>query len=360
MSFFLSSAGDQPARAEVINPDVTTGHLHHLDNEQQAAFDAFKQSIAKAGLYHPPADPDRPRPSHDDPTLLRFLRARRFDPQKALKQFADSEAWRAKHRVPALHASFPTDEFETTRRFYPRWTGRRDKNGLPVYVYRIASLTPPLQKELSAVPPERRYQRLIALYESLTGFVYRLCSALPRRIEPTPISSCTTIIDFSDVSLQLLWQLRSHLQEASTLATANYPETLSTICVVNSPSFFPTVWSWIKPWFDEGTRRKIYILGKDPGATLRTLIEPQDLPKAYGGELDWKFEDEPALDDAAKALIGEMPKGPVLFVDGKVVRPPPPSNPVSPRPSQSSSPAPAAPSPPPASSPKASVERDRT
>ena len=73
MSFFLSSAGDQPARAEVINPDVTTGHLHHLDNEQQAAFDAFKQSIAKAGLYHPPADPDRPRPSHDDPTLLSVL-----------------------------------------------------------------------------------------------------------------------------------------------------------------------------------------------------------------------------------------------------------------------------------------------
>lgn len=44
-----------------------------------------------------------------------------------MKQFADSEAWRAKHRVTALYASFPTDEFETARRFYPRWTGRRDK-----------------------------------------------------------------------------------------------------------------------------------------------------------------------------------------------------------------------------------------
>ncbi len=57
----------------------------------------------------------------------RFLRARRFDPKKAMKQFADSEAWRAKHNVEALYASFPVDEFERARRFYPRWTGRRDK-----------------------------------------------------------------------------------------------------------------------------------------------------------------------------------------------------------------------------------------
>jgi hypothetical protein len=44
----------------------------------------------------------------------------------------------------------------------------------------------------------------------------------------------------------MLWNWRKHLQEASTLATANYPETLSTIAVVNSPSFFPTAWGWIK------------------------------------------------------------------------------------------------------------------
>ena len=40
--------------------------------------------------------------------------------------------------------------------------------------------------------------------------------------------------------------------------------------------------------------------------------------------MEWKFEDEPSLDDAAKELIGEMPKGPVVFEDGNVVRPPVP------------------------------------
>lgn len=80
-----------------------------------------------------------------------------------------------------------------------------------------------------------------------------------------------------------------------------------------------------QPWFDEGTRNKVHVLGKDPGAVLRTLIDAQDLPKTYGGELDWKFEDEPALDDATKAVIGEMPKGPAEFSDGEVRKPSVPS-----------------------------------
>jgi len=55
-----------------------------------------------------------------------------------------------------------------------------------------------------------------------------------------------TIVDFDNVSFKSLWGLRGHLQEASALATANYPETLHTTAVVNAPSFFPTVWGWIK------------------------------------------------------------------------------------------------------------------
>ncbi|KAH9917953.1 CRAL/TRIO domain-containing protein [Fomitopsis serialis] len=309
--------------ATAIAPDVLAGHLGHLTPDHDRAFATFKDILHNAHLYAPPAG--TAPASHDDPTLLRFLRARRFDPAKALKQFQDAEAWRKQHRVDTLYATFDPDEFESTRKFYPRWTGRRDKNGLPVYVYRLASLAP-IKSELDAVPPPRRYQRIVALYETMTRFVLRLCSHLPHATAPTPVSSVTTIIDLEHVSLSAIWSLRGHLQEASALATANYPETLSTIAVVNSPSFFPTIWSWVKPVFDEGTRRKVHVLGKDPGPVLRTLIDPQDLPRPYGGELDWKFEDEPSLDEDTKKAIGTMPKGPVEFVDGEVRKPPAPSD----------------------------------
>ena len=65
------------------------------------------------------------------------------------------------------------------------------------------------------------------------------------------------------------------------------------------------------------------MLGRDPGPTLRTLVAPEDLPQAYGGELAWRYEDEPALDAPAREAIGEMPRGPAVFVNGKVVQPPP-------------------------------------
>jgi len=59
------------------------------------------------------------------------------------------------------------------------------------------------------------------------------------------------------------------------------------------------------------------------GSTLRDLIDPKDLPVKYGGELEWNFDDLPNLDEDTKKLIGEMPVGPAVFIDGKVVQPPP-------------------------------------
>ena len=77
-------------------------------------------------------------------------------------------------------------------------------------------------------------------------FVAPLCTYLPHEIEPTPISAVTAIIDLKHVSMKQMWTLRGHLQEASELANANFPETLGTVIVVNAPGFFSTVWSWVK------------------------------------------------------------------------------------------------------------------
>ncbi|KAJ7457659.1 CRAL/TRIO domain-containing protein [Mycena galericulata] len=312
--------------------DIFAGHLGNLSASQTDALAGFKRTLEEAKLYDPA------QPSPDDPTLLRFLRARSWDPAAALKQFSDAQAWRRKHDVDTLFTTFDPAEFENARRFYPRWTGRRDKNGMPIYVYRLAALDSGIQKELGAVPAERRYQRIIVLYESMVRFTMPLCTNLPHRTQ-TPITCVVTIIDLQDVAISSMWNLRSHLAESSKLATANYPETLSTIAVVNAPSFFPTIWGWIKVlpaifhryraelsrlqgWFDPGTRNKIHILGKNPTETLLTLIDAENLPRQYGGTLEWEFFSEPNLDDATKdAIGGEMPKGPAVFVDGAVAKP---------------------------------------
>ncbi len=48
-------------------------------------------------------------------------------PPAAQKQFADAESWRKKHRVDKLYEELKPDEMLQSQRFYPRWTGRRDK-----------------------------------------------------------------------------------------------------------------------------------------------------------------------------------------------------------------------------------------
>jgi hypothetical protein len=153
----------------------------------------------------------------------------------------------------------------------------------------------------------------------MTRLIMPLCTSLPHTTAPTPITSVTTIIDLEGVAFTSLLSLRSHLQQASTLATAHYPETLSVTIVVNAPSFFSTIWGWVKGWFDKGTRDKIFVLGRDAGgvAAIHALIDPKDLAKAYGGELEWKYEDEPALDEPAReALGGIFPAGPCWWKDG--------------------------------------------
>ncbi|KAM6498813.1 hypothetical protein JOM56_006761 [Amanita muscaria] len=77
-------------------------------------------------------------------------------------------------------------------------------------------------------------------------------------------NTITTIIDLQDASIAAFWRLRGHLQESSQLATSNYPEILHSI-------FFSRVWGWIKGWFDERMRNKIFVLGKDPGPRLREM-----------------------------------------------------------------------------------------
>lgn len=59
-----------------------------------------------------------------------------------------------------------------------------------------------------------------------------LCSSVPGRHNPeTPVDQSNNIVDISKVGLKQFWNLRSHMQEASTLATAHYPEILDRIFV---------------------------------------------------------------------------------------------------------------------------------
>lgn len=74
--------------------------------------------------------------------------------------------------------------------------------------------------------------------------------------------------------------------------------------IIGAPAFFPTVWGWIKRWFDPITVSKIFILSSaDVFPTLSQYIDPDNIPKKYGGNLDFNWGDMPRLEPDIEAAI---------------------------------------------------------
>lgn len=74
--------------------------------------------------------------------------------------------------------------------------------------------------------------------------------------------------------------------------------------IIGAPGFFPTVWGWIKRWFDPITVSKIFILApKDVLPTLSQYIDPENIPKKYGGNLDFEWGNMPILEPEIESAI---------------------------------------------------------
>ena len=145
--------------------------------------------------------------------------------------------------------------------------------------YAKSSAKTSIQAPKSASTPARML-RLFALYENLVTFTMPLCTALRDRPNPdTPISQSNNIVDISNVGLKQFWNLRGHMQDASTLATAHYPETLDRIFVIHSSPSSRLLLSPYKPYFHKLTkfldnRRPLFLphsLGLD-----KTLVRPHN------------------------------------------------------------------------------------
>ncbi|KAL2106936.1 hypothetical protein VUR80DRAFT_5935 [Thermomyces stellatus] len=307
------------------------GHLGHLDETQAEKLEEFRKLVETEGLYKP-----GPPPSHDDEALLRYLRARRWVPEEALKQFRDTHEWRQANDIDTLYSTIELASYEQSRRMYPQWTGRRDRRGIPLYLFEVKPLDSKAVGEYERAGASHTFSkadssrmtappgllRLFALYENLTRFVMPFCSQLQDREFPgTPITMTTNIVDISGVGLKQFWNLKAHMQAASQLATAHYPETLDRIFIIGAPVFFSTVWGWIKRWFDPITVSKIFILSPaEVGPTLRQFIDPKNIPKKYGGELDFSWGDLPTVDPAWDGIVeweGKpgFPTGPHIWRD---------------------------------------------
>lgn len=92
---------------------------------------------------------------------------------------------------------------------------------------------------------------------------------------------------------------------------------------MGAPSYFSTIWGWVKNWIDPVTVSKLVVLSHDEVLpTMRQYIDIANIPRRFGGELEYEHGAQPLLDPAIKDILtweppshGSLPPGPIKWVD---------------------------------------------
>jgi len=267
-------ASASPMPEGVTDPDYKPqpGRLGNLTVAQQHALVKLKKELQDEGHFVPER--------MDDATLLRFLRARRFDVAKAKAMLLAAEQWRKDFGVEDVVKNFDFKEKEEVDKYYPQYYHKMDIEGRPVYIERLGKLD--IKALYSITTTDRQLKRLVYEYEKFLTDRLPACS----KAIGHPVETSCTILDLKGVSLTSFWRVKDYVFQASAIGQNYYPETMGKFYIINSPWGFSTVWNAIKGWLDEVTVSKIDILGSNYLDKVSLQIPAENLPKDLGGQCD--------------------------------------------------------------------------
>ncbi|KAJ7219976.1 CRAL-TRIO domain-containing protein [Mycena pura] len=247
------------------------GRLGNLTVIQQHALEKMKKELAAEGHYF------EAEPRMNDATMLRFLRARKFDVPKAKQMFIAAEKWRKDFGVDDIVKNFDFPELNLVDKYYPQYYHKIDKDGRPVYVERLGQLD--LKALYGVTTQERQLKRLVLEYEKFLSERLPACSAAAGH----PVETSCTILDLHNVSLSNFYRVKDYVMQTASIGQNYYPECMGKFYIINAPFLFSTVWGFIKPWLDEVTVAKIDIIGSSYKDKLLAQIDADNLPKIFGG-----------------------------------------------------------------------------
>jgi len=248
------------------------GSLGNLTIPQQHTLEKFRKELQDSGKFAE----DR----HDDATLLRFLRARKFNQAAAMTMFVNFEEWRktfAGCGVDELVKTFDFKEKAQVEKFYPQYYHKMDKEGRPIYIERLGKVNATEMYKITT--QDRLLQNLVCEYEKNQNQRLPACS----KAVGHPVETSCTILDLAGVGVRQFWDVKNYVSEASKIGQDRYPETMGRFYLINAPWGFSTVWNVIKGWLDPVTQAKIKILGGNYQADLLENIDADALPSDLGG-----------------------------------------------------------------------------
>lgn len=216
------------------------------------------------------------RTDYPDNLLLRFLRARKWDTDKALGMIAHTLHWRLKEAKPddiilgGELAFFNANETGTIKNIELSKATIRgyDKSGHPIVYVR-----PRLHHASDQSEAEMRSYALLIIEQT-------------RLFLKEPVDAATILFDLSGFSMSNMDY--APVKYLISCFEAHYPECLGKLFIHKAPWIFPPIWNVIKNWLDPVVASKITFTKTIDD--LAEYIPMKYIPKDLGGDDDFDFD----------------------------------------------------------------------
>jgi len=206
----------------------------------------------------------------DHGCLIRYLRARDFDVEKASKLLKSTLLWLAEYKPQEITAKMLSKEAASGKLFIYE---KCDKFNRPVVIMNPGK--------------ENTYDNVA----NIQLLVYTLCSAVSRM--PEGVKKMAWICDFEGYSMKNAPSLSVCKQTVEVLSS-HFVERLGNAYIINAPRAFSWFFKLISPFIPPVTKEKIKFCYSSNKEDMVKFFEPyfdmDTLPQKYGGNAQFEYD----------------------------------------------------------------------